>query len=380
MPQVRFDGRVVDPHALERFCTRLLQTHGLSEVDAQLVAETLVEANLRGVDSHGVARLPHYLRRIHRGSINPQPRLKVETLGPSVGRVNGDRGLGQVVMQRATEQAMVLARETGAGWVAVSNSSHCGALAYYGLQMAEAGMIGFVFTHVDPMVLPHGSRQAFCGTNPLCVTAPRAPRGAGEEPTGALCLDMATSKVPWNTIANAKMEGVPVEPGWAVDAEGKDTTEAGRVVSLYPFGGYKGSGLGLMIDVLCAMLGGAPIGPDIPRMYGDLTEPRQLGGLVGAIDIGRFVPLETFHGRLAELIQRWCALPPSEPGGRVLYPGEPELLQRRHRQREGIPLGNRLLDELESLARETGQEGAIARLLRVVPPPVSTQVSLMGKR
>ena len=332
---------------------------GLEQHDAQVVSGYLVETNLRGVDSHGVARLPHYLRRIHQGSINPRPQMTVETLGPAAARVNGDRGLGQLVMREATERAIELAREAGAAWVAVANSSHCGALANYGLRIADAGMIGLVFSHVDPMVLPHGSRAPFCGTNPICLTAPQAAAGAGKpatgaRATGALCLDMATSKVPWNTVANAATEGVPIEEGWAVDASGNETTDARRVVSLYPFGGYKGSGLGLMIDVLCSMLGDSPFGPDIPKMYGDLTQPRELGGMVGAIDIGRFVPLEQFHARVAEMLRRWGALPAAEPEGRVLYPGEPELIEKQRRLRDGIPLGLQVLREFEELAQEHG--------------------------
>lgn len=350
MPQIRFDCRSVDPHELREFSAGMLRVAGLGDEDARVVADSLVEANLRGVDSHGVARLPHYLRRIRHGSINPRPQIRVEVLGPAAARVDGDRGLGQLVMLTAAEQAIELARRAGSAWVAVANSSHCGALAYYGLRIAEAGMIGMVFSHVDTMVLPHGSKEPFCGTNPLCITSPRAADGSGNGSTGALCLDMATSKVPWNTVANAATEGVPIEEGWAVDADGNGTTDAGAVVSLHPFGAYKGSGLGLVIDVLCAMLSDSPFGPDIPKMYGDLGEPRRLGGLVGAIDIGRFVPLSRFHARVAELLQRWGALAPCEPGGRVLFPGEPEMIERERRLREGIPLGLRLLGELEALA------------------------------
>ena len=251
MVQVRFDCRVVDSEALRAFCRQLLTAAGLEPANAEIVAESLVEANLRGVDSHGVARLPHYLRRIAAGNINPRPKMNIEILGPAAGRVDGDRGLGQLVMRRATDQAIELAQSAGTAWVAVSNSSHCGALAYYGLRIAEAGMIGLVFSHVDPMVLPHGSKEPFCGTNPICITAPRAASGSGDRATGALCLDMATSKVPWNTVANAATEGVPIEEGWAVDAQGKDTTDARAVTALYPFGSYKGFGLGA--DDRCAL-------------------------------------------------------------------------------------------------------------------------------
>ena len=246
-------------------------------------------------------------------------------------------------------------------------------MAHYGLKIADAGMIGFVFTHVDPMVLPFGSRQSFCGTNPICITAPRASGRAANRNGGALCLDMATSKVPWNTVANAAIERVPIQCGWAVDAEGNETTEAASVTSLYPMGGYKGSGLGLMIDVLCAMLSGAPFGPDIPKMYGDLSQPRQLGGLVGALDISRFVPLDQFHARVAELIERWGALPASEPGGRVLFPGEPELITRETRLRDGIPLGLRTLEEFKKLAAANGLEDSVRGLTNSVPSPALMQ-------
>ena len=373
MPQVRFDSQNVDHKALERLCSGLLVAEGLSDADSQLVANMLVETNLRGIDSHGVARLPHYLKRIAAGSINPRPRLEIENLGPSAARVNGDRGLGQVVMNHATKEAIRLARNTGAGWVAVSDSSHCGALAQYGLKIADAGMIGFVFTHVDPMGLPFGSQKPFCGTNPICITAPRAANTAADIDGGALCLDMATSQVPWNTVANAAIEQVPIQSGWAVDGDGNDTTEAAAVESLYPVGGYKGSGLGLMIDVLCAMLSGAPFGPDIPKMYGDYSLARELGGLVGAIDIERFVPLEQFHSRVSELIGRWGALPATEPGGRVLFPGEPELLTRKERLADGIPLGLGTLEELKTLAAANRLDDAIHQLIRVVPKPVSAQ-------
>jgi len=346
--------RSVSHTTLIEFCQRMLAAAGLRDEDARRVAEMLVATNLRGIDSHGVARLPHYLRRLEQGSIKPQPDIRLEPLGPAVARINGDNGLGHLVMDRATDAAIELARNSGAGWVSVCQSSHCGALASYGLKIADAGMIGLVFTHVDPMVLPFASTKAFCGTNPICITAPSAPSGAEDLATGALCIDMATSKVPWNTVANAAMEGVPIQLGWAVDAEGNDTTDAARVASLYPVGEYKGSGLGLLIDVLCAMLSSGPYGPDIPKMYGDLTQPRQLGGLVGAIDVRHFVPLTHFHARVAELARRWCALPPVQQGGQVLYPGQPELLMRERRLREGIPVGVNLLAEFDALAAQYG--------------------------
>lgn len=347
MPQIVCDSLRVDAADLSRFIKQLFVAAGVSEDHAALVAAPLVDSSLRGIDSHGVARVPHYLRRIRHGSVLPRPVITFERLGPSCGIVDGGHGLGQLVMHRAAGEAVRLASETGAGWVTVRNSSHCGALASYGQRIAAEGMIGLVFTHVDPMVLPHGARLPFCGTNPLCITAPVSLDG---HPIDAFCLDMATSKTPWNSISNAIMEAIPIPLGWAVDADGNDTTCPKSANALYPVGEYKGSGLGLAIDILCSLLGNSPYGPDIPVMYGDLTKKRHLGGMVGAIDISRFVPLEHFKTRLAEMLSRWVQMPTMPGSERVFFPGEPEVLERQRRLVEGVPLGVRLVEEFGALA------------------------------
>lgn len=325
----------------------ILRHRGVPSADADYVAWHLVETNLRGTDSHGIARLPHYVRRLDKGSICARPEITFAPRSASTGLLEGGHGLGHVVMKRAVEEAEEMARKAGAGWVAVANSSHCGALAPLGLQLAERGYIGLVFSHVDPMVLPHGAREPFCGTNPICLTAP------GDEET-TLCLDMATSIVPWNVVANAQQEGVALQEGWAVDGRGNDTTDPHEVQALYPFGQHKGSGLGIMIDVFCSMLSGAPFGPDIPRMYGDLGEERRLGGLVGAIAIDRFVALPVFRKRVTEMAHRLNRLHPAPGVERVRFPGEPELEMKRRRSREGVPVGLQLYSELNDLADAAG--------------------------
>ena len=343
MPQIEAPSVRVKPLLLKQFGARLLISAGLQEPAAQLVSDSLVESNLRGIDSHGMARLPHYLARIQAGSIAACPNIDVRELAPAASLVDGGNGLGQLVMCEAAEEAIRLARQSGAGWVSVCNSSHCGALSYFGLKIAAAGMIGLVFTHVDSMVVPHGSSQPFSGTNPVCITAP------GTEGIG-LCLDMATSITPWNSIRNAAIEGVPIPAGWAIDAEGRTTTDPTQVVAVHPFAEHKGSGLGIAIDVLCSLLGGCPYGPDIPVMYGDLSQPRELGGLVGAIDISRFLSTDEFRQRLTLMMQCLGGLKPSDPGGRVLYPGEPELICREERIVAGIPLGLGVVEELNQSA------------------------------
>ena len=347
MPQIPHESILVCPDRLRTFCAGALRAAGLLPEDADTVADSLVSANLRGIDSHGVARLPHYMRRLKTGTIRTRPNITTERLGPAVARVDGDHGPGQLVMVRAADEAMALARDAGAGWAAVKNSSHCGALAYYGLRIAKADMIGLVFTHATPLVIPFAAAEPFSGTNPICVTVP------GRDGQ-TLCLDMATSKVTGNSIKNAAMEGVEIPPGWGVDAHGRDTTDPGQIKALYPIGTYKGSGLGIVVDVLCALLGGAPFGPHVSQMYDDLDKPRLLGGMVGAIDIGRFVDPDAFRGRLSTMLGELQALRRIDPDMPVLYPGQPEVNRQKQRQSEGTPLGLNLLQELKDLARDYG--------------------------
>jgi ureidoglycolate dehydrogenase (NAD+) len=330
------------------WCCAIFEAHGVPRDDAWQVAWHLVETNLRGTDSHGVARIPHYIRRIKAGSIQPKPMMAFDRLAASMGRVDGGHGLGHLVMGRAVEEVIGLASEAGSGWVSVCNSSHCGALAPFGLRLAKAGMIGIVFSHVDPMVLPYGSAEPFCGTNPICLTVP----GENEEKT--LCLDMATSIVPWNLVANAAREGVPIPAGWAVDEKGEETTDATRVHALYPFGMHKGSGLGIMIDAFCSLLSGAPYGPDVPKMYGDLSQQRRLGGLVGAIRIDAFAAPDEFRRRAAEMAMRIGSLAPAKGFDRVLVPGQPEIESKQLRSRTGIPIGVQILAELNDVATDAG--------------------------
>ncbi len=344
MAQITVDSQLVPHDELLRVGSALLQAHGLTESNAQLVIESLVASDLRGINSHGIARLSHYLKRLKIGSIKATPELVFEAVSPACGIVDGGHGLGQLVMTEASDRAVELARQSGAGWVAVRNSSHCGALAHYGLRIARQGMVGLVFTHVGPVVLPYGSREPFCGTNPICI----AVNGLGDD---HLCLDMATSGVPWNTVANAAIEGVSIPTGWAVDANGEDVTDASQAVALHAFGGHKGSGLGLMIDVLCSLMTGSPYGPDIPKMYGDLTKNRRLGGMVGAIDIAKFINPDMARAQVSAMMKRWNNLTPAAGHERVYYPGQPEAEESKKRLEHGIPIGNELFKELNGLAQ-----------------------------
>lgn len=346
MPQIESDSISVPADKVRVFAAACFERLGLKADDAHLVADSLVESNLRGIDSHGVARLLHYANRIKHGSIETRPKIRFSKLSPSLGKIDGGHGLGQLAMHRATGEAIQLSKESGSAWVAVENSTHCGALAYYGLQVAREGMLSIVFTHADSMVVPYAGKHAFCGTNPICIAAP----GATEEST--MCLDMATSVVPWNTVANAAIEGVSIPDHWGVDAEGMATTDPEKVRGVRAFGEYKGSGLGLMIEVFCCMLMGSPFGPHIAPMYGDPTQRRHLGGLVGVIDVRRFRDLDAFRESIARLGQEWNAQERVDETQPVLFPGQKEIMTREQHLRDGIPLGVKVCEAFHALGEE----------------------------
>jgi ureidoglycolate dehydrogenase (NAD+) len=326
----------------EKLCpwaTRQLQDCGVPEPDARLVAESLVQTSLWGIDSHGIARLAHYLRRLRAGSIEPAPKMQFLRTGPCTGQLDGAHGLGIVVCHRAMDEAIALAKENGVGIVGCSHSTHCGAIGLYGRHAAREGLVGIAFTHSDAFVAPHDGKFAFVGTNPICITAPCASR----EP---VCVDTATSAIPINKVMNARREGQPLPAGIALDRDGCPTTDPTAVAALLPMAAHKGYALAFLIDLLCGPLNGMPFGPHIPPMYGDMTARRYLGSLMMAIDPNRFAGGPTFAQAVADMSAEARRQPPASPDVEVLVPGDPELSAERIRKVQGIPLDPTLLDEL----------------------------------
>ncbi len=339
--------------ALRQWAAAALQSRSVGKRDAELVARCLVQTSLWGIDTHGIARLPHYLRRLGRGSIEARPELKLERTGPATASVDGGHGLGMVVCDFAMDQAIQCAEEAGAGIVGCYHSSHCGAIGLYGRQAAARGMIGIAFTHSDAFVAPHNGRRAFLGTNPICIAVPSA---EGQP----VCLDTATSTIPFNRVMNARREGETLPPDVAIDADGEMTTNADAASALLPFAEHKGYALGFMIDVLCGLLNGMAFGPHITAMYDDLDARRNLGSLMIAIDPRRF-----FGGdRLADEVARMAAearAMPARPGTEVMAPGDPEYRTERERLRAGIPIEPGLAAEIRDWSAQLGIE----------PPPMS---------
>jgi len=327
-----------------------LRAAGVDEADATSVAQSLVQTNLWGIDSHGIARLPHYLNRIAHGSIKPRPRIAVTQTGPSTAQVDGDQGLGIVVSHRANRVAIDLARASGIGAVGVSDSSHCGAVGLYARDAAREGLIGMAFTHSDKIAAPHGGHLPFLGTNPIAMAFPRE----NGEP---VCLDMATTSIPWNRVMNARREGIALPDDVAVDSNGAPTTDARAANALRPLGGldygHKGYCLALVVELLCGPLHGNLWGPQIGPMYGELTRPRHIGAFFIVLDPMRFAGGPTLAATIEQMAHTLAAQP-----GEVLMPGDPELAEQTRRRALGVPIEPGLRDEMRAWSER----------LKVTPP------------
>lgn len=332
--------------ALRAWGRSCLQAQGVPEEDAACVADSLVQTSLWGIDSHGIARLPHYLNRLSHGSIRARPDIRIERSGPASAQVHGGQGLGIVVAHRANALAMEIAREAGVAAVGVSDSSHCGAVGLYSRAAARQGLIGLAFTHSDSMAAPHGGHLPYLGTNPIAAAFPRA----GGEP---VCLDMATTSIPWNRVMNARREGMTLPSGVGLDEAGRDVTDPHAMRALRPLGGpeygYKGYGLALMVELLCGPLNGNPYGPHIPPMYDRLDQPRRLGAFFIVIDPARFGG----GAGLAGVVERMAAELAAQPGSPRM-PGDPELAEQAEREARGVPIEPGLMAEFQSWSERLG--------------------------
>jgi ureidoglycolate dehydrogenase (NAD+) len=337
---------------LRAFCARALRAAGLRPADAALTAESLVAADLRGVHSHGALRVGIYVDRIRAGSIDPRAELVPSRDGGAVVVADARSGPGIAMAARAMDLAVQRARTHGIAAVSVRNGNHCGMLAWLAMRALPAA-IGIATTNGDAQVAPWGARAKFLGTNPLAVAVP------GLEEADVV-LDMATSVVAHGKIKAAMDRGEPIPADWAVDADGRPTTDPARALAgaLLPFGGFKGSGISLLVDLLAGSLPGGRSGPGIVPLYERLQEPQGAGHLFLALQVEAFQPLDGFRRRVDETVRAVRALPPAAGVERPLLPGEVELARVRQREADGIPLP---ADALAEIARTAAMLG--------VPPP-----------
>jgi LDH2 family malate/lactate/ureidoglycolate dehydrogenase len=334
----------------------LLAAHGVPTEDAAVVARCLVAADLRGVDTHGLVRLPGYLDRLRRGLVNPRPALAPELVTPVAAALDGQNGFGFVVATRAVAEAMAMARGFGLGVVAARRSTHFGMAAAYVLPAVAAGFIALVFSNASRAMPPWGGREALLHTSPLAIGAP----GGRLSP---IVLDMSPAVAARGKIRRAARRGERIPEGYALDAEGRATTDPAEALKgvVLPIGGPKGSGLALLMDVFCGVLSGAAFAGDVGDQYKDFDRPQDVGHFFLVLRPDLFLPLAEYQARIDRLVERLRQCPPAQGFGEVLLPGEPEAREEAVRRRRGIPYG---AAEIAALRQEAERAG-------VAMPPLS---------
>jgi len=339
--------KYISHEKLEEFCRSSLKFKKVRKDVIDSVTKSLIQTSLRGVDSHGIRLLPHYLKAIDSGRINPNPKYKFIENSSSTGKLDGDHTFGHAAGEEGMKKAVSKAKKNGVGCVVVFNSTHFGAGAYFSLIAAEEEMIGISSTHADSLMLTYNGTRPFFGTNPICFAAPCK----GEDP---FCLDMATSRVTWNKIIKNREEKEKIPIGWGVNKNGLETTNPNEVSYLLPIGDYKGYGLSMVIEILCSLLTGMPYGREICRMYdAPIENKRMLGHFFMAINIESFEEKDDFKKRLKKLMDE-VRTEPSKKGKEIMVPGDPEKKQYKIRIKKGIPVDNVTLQKFYEIAKITG--------------------------
>ncbi|HVY56635.1 MAG TPA: Ldh family oxidoreductase [Xanthobacteraceae bacterium] len=344
----------IPAEAMVAFIADVFVVEGLPAADAARVAQLMTEADLTGADAHGIFRLPQYVRRLRAGGINKRPDIRVSKTAAATALVDGDNGMGHLVVGRATDTAIALARDSGIGWVGVRRSNHAGTAGLYAAMPAEHGMIGLyaAVANANHMAV-WGGTELLLGTNPLGIAVP-----SGE---GPLVLDMATTVVSYGTVKKYALQGLEMPEGWFVNAKtGEPLTDPKRSAEglLLPIGGYKGSGLAIMLGLLAGVLNGAAFGRDVVDFNADDKSETNTGQFVAAIDVARFMPLASFTAEVDRHVRdlhRSKRLPGVEE---IRLPGERRRQCRDERSRDGVPLPPALVAQLDALADEIG----VARL------------------
>lgn len=319
------------PGTLHRFVTDALLALDVPALDAALVAESLVEAELEGLAAHGMLRLPFLLDRLGRRLINPRPALRVVADRPAAVVLDADNALGPVAGVRAVEIASERARAAGIGIVAVRGSNHLGALGFYLRRCTAGGLLGMAFTNTPPAMSPPGAATPYLGTNPIAAGFPTSGQ--------PVIVDMATSQVARGHILKAARVGESIPEGWAVDAEGQPTTDPLAAIggSLLPLGGQKGFALALLVEVLSGVLSGAAVGPEVVGTFVPADRESNVGHCFIAIDPEALTP--GFAGRMDRLAADLRRL-----GGRA--PGDRRHAERERLLTEGIEVRDQLVAEL----------------------------------
>jgi LDH2 family malate/lactate/ureidoglycolate dehydrogenase len=344
------------PDDARTFIESILTAYGVPPENAAIVAKCLVEADLRGVDTHGINRIPSYLARIRQGTLDPKASPELTQLTPVVAQVDGHNSFGFLSAHMGMARAIEMAKESGIGMVSVKNSNHFGMAASFVLQAIEADMLSLVFTNSSPALAPWGGVQKLMGVSPIACGAP-----AGA--TRPFVLDMAPSVAARGKIHKALRRGEKIPADWAVDREGRPTEDPARALegAMLPIGGPKGSGLSIMMDVFSGVLSGAAFAGHVSSPHDAAAPPANVGHFLVAIKPGLFVGLDAFKERMDYLYRRVVGSAGAEPDGRVYFPGEIEALCWEERVRDGVPLVQGEVAGLEREAERVGVQGLRVR-------------------
>ena len=338
----------VPARAITSLITDSFVASGLPAADAARCAALMTQADLTGADGHGVLRLPQYVRRLKAGGFNKHPDIAVTRSGAATALVDGDNGMGHLVMSRAATEAIAIAREAGVAWVGVRRSNHAGPAGLYAEMPTAHGMIGFYAAVANANhMATWGGKDLLLGTNPLAIGVPSG--------AGPLVFDMATSIVAYGTVKKYALRGLTMPEGWFVNAEtGAPITDPGRSGEglLLPMGEYKGSGLALMIGLMAGVLNGAAFGRDVVDFNADAQSATNTGHFMVAIDIARFLPLTTFTAEVDRHVRDLRQTKRLPGVDKIRLPGDRRTDCRVERLRDGVPIAKPLLAQLDKLAAE----------------------------
>jgi len=339
----------IAPEELTEFCIKILKKVGLPTEHAFIVADTLVKADLRGVNSHGLMRFPFYVQRIIDGGTKANPDFKIERETLATAVFNGDNGMGQVVTYKAMELALNKAHEAGIGFVAINNSNHFGTAAYYAIQALEQDMIGLVWSNGPKVMAPWGGSARVIGNNPVAVAIP----AKLYEP---IVFDIAMSKVAGGKVRLAAKQGKKIPTDWIISKDGKitddpnDLPDGGALMAL----GHKGYGLAIIGEVLSGALSGAGLLTQIPMWFKETAIPTNIGHMVMALDVEAFMEVEQFKERVDYIIHVLKDSKLAEGYDEILIPGEIESRTEKKQLKEGISLPAEVLVDLDKMARDFG--------------------------
>jgi L-2-hydroxycarboxylate dehydrogenase (NAD+) len=355
------EAKVFPIEALREFSTRVFLHFGVPKEEAAQAADVLASADLRGIDSHGVARLHTYFDLLREGRINPKPQIKTIRSTLSTATVDGDNGLGLVAGPQANRMAMERAEKAGSGWVSVCNTNHFGIAGYYVLQALERDLIGWAMTNSTSIVAPLWGMERMLGTNPIAIAFP-----GKEEPP--IVIDMATCAAAYGKIEMARRKGEAIPAGWAIDKQGRVTINPDDAVNggaLLPLGsdrergGHKGYALAIMVDMLSGVLSGANWGPFAPPFALRQEIPKRsvgkgIGHFFGAMRIDGFIDADSFKRQIDDYIRVFRATKPAPGTTGPLIPGDPEREAEKLRREKGVPLIMPIIEDLRDISRKTG--------------------------